>query len=337
MRSERWVPLVFEARQEAAPGPAFQQVFEAKWPAYREWFVKEGDAARPSYAEGIRALRLHMPEIVPTYDRLVELAGGGDLAARFLSMWDPPPYLSACSQAAWTRNAPPDGPMLVRNYDYAPDRFEGVVWSTAWNGRRVLGTSDCAWGLLDGMNDDGLAISLAFGGRQVVGQGFGIPLVLRYLLETCADVAEARAALQRVPVNLAHNLTFVDAHGASGTAFVGPDHEPRFVDVACTTNHQDVVEWPELAQATRTVERQDTMVSLLDHPETTAASFAEAFLRPPLHSGAGGAMVTLYTAAYHPTEGHVRYVWPGSSWERSFDDQGGTHRALIPAAARVAT
>ena len=70
--------------------------------------------------------------------------------------------------------------------------------------------SDCLWGLLDGMNDAGLAVSLTFGGRACVGDGFGIPLVVRYLLETCATVAEARAALDRVPVNLAHNLTLVD-------------------------------------------------------------------------------------------------------------------------------
>ena len=30
--------------------------------------------------------------------RLVELAGGGDLEARLLSFWHPPPYLAACSQ-----------------------------------------------------------------------------------------------------------------------------------------------------------------------------------------------------------------------------------------------
>ena len=49
--------------------------------------------------------------------------------------------------------------------------------------------SDCLWGLLDGMNDRGLAVSLTFGGRPDVGDGFAIPLVVRYVLETCDDVA----------------------------------------------------------------------------------------------------------------------------------------------------
>ena len=28
--------------------------------------------------------------------------------------------------------------------------------------------------------------------------------------------------------------------------------------------------------------------------------------------------------------GSVRYLWPGSTWERSFDSRHGTHEALIP-------
>ena len=32
---------------------------------------------------------------------------------------------------------------------------------------------DCLWGLLDGVNDAGLALSLTFGGRPQVGAGFG--------------------------------------------------------------------------------------------------------------------------------------------------------------------
>ncbi len=67
--------------------------------------------------------------------------------------------------------------------------------------------SDCLWGLLDGMNDAGLAVSLTFGGRRVLGDGFGIPIVVRYLLETCDDVASARETLARLPYSLAHNLT----------------------------------------------------------------------------------------------------------------------------------
>ena len=250
-------------------------------------------------------------------------------------MWDPPPYLSACSQAAWVRDAAAGGeaPMLVRNYDFAPDRFDGVVWSTAWNGRRVLGTSHSGWGLLDGTNNAGLTISLAFGGRRVVGRQVGIPLVLRYVLETCATVQEqVRGATERVAgPNLAYNLTLLDESGSYLTALVEPDEEPRLADIACTTNHQDVIEWPEHAEATQTIERQGAMMRALD-AAATAASFVEAFLEPPLYSGSARAIATLYTAVYRVGvgTGSVRYLWPGSTWERSFDSRHGTHEALIP-------
>ena len=51
-------------------------------------------------------LREHMPELVPTWERLVELAGGGDVAARMLSMWRPPSYLSGCSQGVLVGGRP---------------------------------------------------------------------------------------------------------------------------------------------------------------------------------------------------------------------------------------
>ena len=91
------LPFTFRALEELELGPAWQAVFEEKWPHYKTWFLREGEAARPSYATSVRMLRAHMPELVPAYERVVELAGGGDLAARMLSLYKPPPYLAACS------------------------------------------------------------------------------------------------------------------------------------------------------------------------------------------------------------------------------------------------
>jgi predicted choloylglycine hydrolase len=237
--------FTFRAVHEDQPGPKWQALFDDDWPWYQPWFLQEGEAARPSYATSVRMLRAHMPELVPTYERLVELSGGSDLAARMLSLYKPPPYLAACSQGVWTRDG---APLLVRNYDYAPSRFEGVVWSTNLR-KRVIGMSDCLWGLLDGMNEDGLAVSLTFGGRRVLGDGFGIPIVMRYLLETCSTVEETKAALVRLPYSLSHNLTVVDASGEVVTAYLSPDREPIFRVFPVATNHQGIVEWPEQAKA----------------------------------------------------------------------------------------
>jgi predicted choloylglycine hydrolase len=308
--------LEFEAVEELSPGPKWQARFEAMWPAYRAWYLKDGSSDRPDLATCRRALTRHMPELVPAYERLVELAGGDELAARLLSLYRPPGFVVGCSQGAWTR----DAPVLARNYDYPVSRLEGIVYLTEWSGRRVLGMSDCLWGLLDGINDAGLAVSLTFGGRRDVGDGFGIPLVVRYLLEVCADVAEAREALAQIPVHAAQNLTLLDRSGSFLTAYVGPGRTPEFRAVAATTNHQGKVEWPEYARAIRTVEREQRVLELLDDPKLTREQFVEAFLEPPLRNteyvqGFG----TIYTAAYYPAEGRAEYRWPDSTWEQSLD------------------
>ena len=321
------LPFTFRALEELELGPAWQAIFEEKWPHYKTWFLREGEAARPSYATSVRMLRAHMPELVPAYEQVVELAGGGDLAARMLSLYKPPPYLAACSQGVWTRDG---APLLVRNYDYAPSRFEGVVWSTNLR-KRVIGMSDCLWGLLDGMNEDGLAVSLTFGGRRVLGDGFGIPIVMRYLLETCSTVEETKAALVRLPYSLSHNLTVVDASGEVVTAYLSPDREPIFRSFPVATNHQGIVEWPEQAKATRTIEREQTVIGLLDDPAVDADAFTESFLRAPLFSTSyANGFGTLYTAAYRPTEGVVRLIWPTHVWELGFQRfEAGEHTEVL--------
>ena len=145
------IPCTFRAIEELQPGAKWQAVFEEAWPAYERWFLKEGEDARASYATSVRMLRSYMPELVPVHERFVALAGGDDLAARLLTLYKPPAYIAFCSQGAVTK----DTPVLVRNYDYTPALFEGVILSTKLGDRRVIGTSDCLWGLLDGMNDAG--------------------------------------------------------------------------------------------------------------------------------------------------------------------------------------
>ena len=265
---------------------------------------------------------------MPAYERVVELAGGGDLVARMLSLYKPPPYLAACSQGAWSRD---DSPMLVRNYDYAPSRFEGQIWSTRMLERRVVGMSDCLWGLLDGMNDTGLAVSLTFGGRRVLGDGFGIPIVVRYILEVCGTVGEARDVLARIPYSLSHNLTLVDRDGTVLTAYLSPDREPIFREFPAATNHQGIVEWPEQAKATRTIEREQRLLALLADPSIDATSFMDAFLRDPLFSTSyAHGFGTLYTAAYRPIEGTVDYRWPAFTRPQGFSAfQEGEHVEVL--------
>jgi predicted choloylglycine hydrolase len=306
--------LTFTAIDEAGSGEKWAKLFRRLWPAYRRWWLREGELARPSYLECRNAIRDHMPEMLDLYDQLAELAGGSDEAARFLSGYSPPPYLAGCSQAVW----PGDEPLLVRNYDYSPVAFDAVALRTGWLGRRVLGMSDSLIGLLDGINDEGLAVSLTFGGRRVVGPGFGIPIVLRYVLQTCTTVGEAAAVLQRVPCHMAYNVTILDKAHRHKTVFVSPDRPTVVTDAAVATNHQHEVEWHDHATATASVEREDFLLErLMRHPESEQ-KFIAAFQRPPLYSieferGFG----TLYTASYRPAAGTLDLQWPGLDWTLS--------------------
>lgn len=313
--------LLFKAVDEERPGRRWRGLFDATWASYRGWFLSEGNQARPSYRVSRRALQEHMPELVATYDRLVELAGGGDLAARFLSLWCPARYLGACSQASIRGPEP----ALVRNYDYSPPLCEAALLRTAWTGRRVIAMSDCLWGALDGINDAGLAVSLAFGGRQVVGEGFGIPLVLRYVLETCDSAPEASRVLERVPVHMTYSVTVVDAYGQSLTVYVAPDRPALITDARVATNHQAQVEWPEHAAATRSLEREVHLTACLESlgsdPSLAVEALATELLRPPLYlSSWAEGWGTLYTAIYRPRSRSAEYRWPTlPPWIAGFD------------------
>jgi predicted choloylglycine hydrolase len=307
--------ISFEAFEERSPGERWQANFREMWPAYRAWYLRDGNDARPDLATCRKRLHQHMPELVETYERLVELAGGDAVAARCLSLYRPPAFIVGCSQGVWTRGEP----MLVRNYDYPADRLEGIIIKTDWAGRQIIGMSDCLWGLLDGMNDAGLVVSLTFGGRRAVGDGFAIPLVVRYLLETCQTVPQARETLQRLPIHAAQNLSILDKNGQHLTAYLAPDRRPRFASTPATTNHQGTIDWPEYAHAVRTVEREKHLLALLANDQVTPARFADAFLQPPLYNnGYTSGMGTLYTAAYFPAKGRVEYRWPGHTMPQSF-------------------
>ena len=307
--------LSFEAIAETAPGPKWRSLFERHWPAYQAWFLSDGDTARPPYLSSLRALKSAMPEIVPTYERLCQLAGGGDAAARFLTLYCPPPYFTGCSQVVW----PGDEPILIRNYDYAPRLCEATILCTSWNGRRVLASGDCAWGALDGMNEDGLAVSLTFGGRRAVGNGFGMPLLLRYVLEFCTTVDEAAAALKRIPTHMAYNVTIVDRRGEFLTLFLSPDRSAVVHRSPLATNHQGRVEWHRHAAFTRSLERERYLQMRIARRVESVAGLIADFLKPPLYStdyedGFG----TLYTAVYYLARGTAEFHWPNAVWEHSF-------------------
>ena len=313
------IPLALGAFAEDEPGEGIRDHLATTWPAFSRWW-REGANARPTAAQARARLEEHMPELVPAWQRLsamVEGPGAAD-AGPALALWNPPPFLTGCSQAAVLDG----GPALIRNYDWDYRLFDAVVASTAYAGRRVLGMLDCLWGLLDGVNDAGLAVSLTFGGRPQVGEGFGIPLVIRYVLETCATAEQAVAALRRIPVHMSYNVTALDRGGSRATVYLAPDRPAHVTSRAVATNHQGKVEWAPYAAAIRTVEREEQLEELLTAGADVQAVLA-ALLRPPLYATKFGAgFGTLYTAEYRPAEGVASYHWPGQTWTHALDQLG---------------
>jgi predicted choloylglycine hydrolase len=245
-----------------------------------------------------------------------------------LTLYNPPPYITGCSQAVHLGA----DRALVRNYDYAPELFERGVLGSSFTGRQVAGTSDCLWGLVDGMNDAGLAVSLAFGGRPTTGTGFGIPLVLRYVLEVCDSAAQARHTLARLPVHMPYNVTVTDLAGDCFSVFLDPASDPVFTTSPIATNHEPAPA-PGNVGAPRSRERWDLLASLVDDADLDLEQLVGRFLEPPLHSDAYEAgFGTLYTAVYRPAELAIEYRWPGSSWKHtigSFAD--GQHEVVLGA------
>jgi predicted choloylglycine hydrolase len=309
--------LHFEAINEPTPGDKWKSHFHRTWPAYSAWFLREGESKRPGYMTCRRNLIQYMPELVPLWQTLTELGGGSDQLSRMLSLYRPTPYLVGCSQSLWTN---PDSPALIRNYDYHPAYCDGMILLSCWHQTKVIAVSDCLWGVLDGMNEHGLSVALAFGGRKDQGDGFGITLILRYILEFCTTVAEGIEVLKRIPSHMCYSISLIDSSSQSAVVYVNPDRPTEVVHNKVVCNHQHHVEWPEHGNLTKTVERASYLEQALSDPKETLDKHIRKYLKPPLFSFSyDQAFGTLYTAVYRPASLEVDYYWQNRSWHQSFE------------------
>jgi predicted choloylglycine hydrolase len=294
---------------------------DGRWAAEGEAALRQAESFLADEArtpEGAaRARRLfeeHMPELVPVLDRLAAQLPDPALAATALTHVGMRPFYAACTATGVAG-------VLLRNYDFPPDECDRAIVSSTFL-RPVIGMNDSGWGLLDGMNDAGLAACLTFGGRFVHGYGFTILMGLRYVLETCDTVEQAVAVFERLPISLAQNVVLVDRE-QSVTLYLGPDLDAPIragePTLSCATNHQHLPVPERQERESRTQERLATVRKAAADDDPVATTRA-ALLRPPLHVDAfDDGYGTLYTAEYHPAAGRVSYHWPdGSSWSQSF-------------------
>jgi predicted choloylglycine hydrolase len=316
--------LVFDAVAEGRPGLKWSARWARSWPAYRAWFSARGGERGPSRAVCEAALAAHMPELVQVHRRLTQLAGGGDVAARFLSTWCPPRYLGGCSVAALAR----DGVVrLVRNYDLSPDLNEGLLLRSEWTGSPVMGMVEFLWGVSDGVNVAGLALALAYGGRPEVARGFGVTTILRYVLETCGTVAEALAAMRRIPSHMAYNVVLADHFGATASVELYPGGGLTLRRPAVATNHQRDT-GAAAAGAAGSHARRLHLEWLLAGGIAPGA-LDQAFLEAPLYqSNHAGGFGTLFTAVYDPAASALTLRWPEGDWQQSLDDFTEGRRAI---------
>lgn len=308
--------LKFDVVEETIPGEKLNRLFLNHWPAFRAWYLDEGEAARPTYLECVLAFKKYMPELYPLYQRMQDALNCDDLQARFLSLYQPPPFYSGCSQLIFKK----DRQALIRNYDFPPILCEGTIMYSRWLEKGVIAMADCGWGVLDGMNDSGLSASIAFGGRFIKGDGFGISIVIRYILETCSTVEEAIDVFQRIPVHLDYNIALIDKAHNHATLFVAPSLDVFVSRAAASTNHHNFQESDSTLYLKDSKIRLDAISSLLDSGAQCTSNIVESFLRPPIYrphyvyqSG------TLYTAAYYPQEGEVTYLWQDRVLHLSFN------------------
>jgi len=318
--------MIFKSIED---GPALDETFEAYWPAYQRWMSRP--KKRTSTKRAREALVEHMPELEPVFASLLERFSEHDPSttelARFLTLYNPPPLVRGCTQAVWLGEG---GPALVRNYDHAPHLADGLLLQAEWGGVRTLCMTDCLWAALDGVNEHGLGVALAFGGRSITGEGFAAPLLVRYALQACSTAAEAADAIARIPCAMTYTFVCLDAKGRHATVYTAPDRPARIDHHLASANHQGKVEWPQYAMQCKTVERLTRARELLDQPEQTLECLARQFTEKPLFrntydKGSG----TLYTCVYRcageasarPT---LELLWPTQ-------DQPWRHELGLPA------
>ncbi|NOQ36286.1 MAG: hypothetical protein GQ569_10380 [Methylococcaceae bacterium] len=300
-------PKRFQSVDENYPEEKWLAHYHAAMPSYRNWFASEGELKRPSLLECREALQTYMPEFIPLWEHLIDITGADANDARLLSFYCPAPYLAGCTQAVWSRYSP----ILVRNYDYAPDYCEGRIMKSCWHDTQVIASTDCLWGVLDGMNEHGLSVSLSFGGKGVVTEGFGMPIILRYILEFCTTVDEAVKVLCRVPAHMAYNIILLDAYGQVRNVELSPFTRPNITYKPFSVNHQGDFALTNYAMFSNSYEREQFILDKLFDPLISIESFVNSFEFSPLFtSNYEQGFGTLYTAIYNPQLRATEYRWP---------------------------
>ena len=160
-------------------------------------------------------------------------------------------------------------------------------------------------------------------------------MIVRYLLETCDDVASALARLAVIPSHMAYNLVLADRAGHVASVELAAGGGMRRVGKAIATNHQQSVEAADRAALTRTVERRAHLEDLLR--STAPEDLRQRFLEPPLRQdNYAGGFGTLFTAEYEPARCALTLAWPSETWTQRLNAFREGRRTIVYAQERAA-
>ena len=216
--------IAFEAVEELEPGAKWQARFEAMWPAYRAWYLREGEAARPGPRRGPAGAR------APHAGAGAGLRAAGGARGRRRARR---PAADALPPAGLHRR------LLAGRLDAR--RRAGAGAQLRLPGRAARG--DRLPHRVDRparARDERLPVGPARrhqrrrpGDLAHLRRPRGRRRRLRRSRSSSATCwrratrsDEARAALARIPVHAPQNLTVLDRAGAFLTAFVGPERPP---------------------------------------------------------------------------------------------------------------
>lgn len=194
---------------------------------------------------------------------------------------------------------------LVRNYDNAPNSYEGryVLYAPSDTGYASAGPSMQITGRTDGINEKGLVMGYNFVNRKKSGDGFVCNMIGRLLLEKCATVEEAIQLLRELPHRNTFNYVLLDTSGKSIVVEVSPRSFSVREANSCT-NHFDVLTEENRYRTDESTERLERISA----QQQTVQTPYEAFrmfndLEQGIFSEKYGASAgTLHTAAYLPKD-----------------------------------
>jgi len=152
-----------------------------------------------------------------------------------------------CSHFALLSAKTEDGHMLAgRSYEWSEDDEMRLVTTHMGGCYAHVGFSLLLFGRYDGINKKGLTVTMSSGIpiEQSFAPGLRFWVVVRFLLDTCADVEEALTRLQTLPISGFFNLILADRGGRAALVEIHDDvHAIRRIDpgdpdgFVASTNH----------------------------------------------------------------------------------------------------